>query len=211
MTKNKALAVADKVKNSIRDKRKRISNETTHSMFVKKKPDGYDYVDEAYLRSKLNEEYPLWSWSPAGSNPVQFLGSEWVVVAGTLRIDEDGFTKEFLSPGAARIQFKRGKEHTPENVVDVDKNIASANTNGLKRAINRLTNIADDVYKKQMIDPSLDADEVEMIESMMEELDEDTKNRIRDGIENWDINKTNIKRTIERIESLIIENRSKDE
>jgi hypothetical protein len=45
----------------------------------------------------------------------------------------------------------------------------------------------------------------------MEELDEDTKNRIRDGIENWDINKTNIKRTIERIESLIIENRSKDE
>ena len=134
-----------------------------------------------------------------------------MIVSGTLKIDEDGFTREFFSPGAARIQFKRNEEHIPENAIDLDKNIASANTNALKRAINRLTNIADDVYRKQMLDPSLDVEEVEMIESMMEELDEDTKSKIRDGIESWSINKTNMKRTIERIESLIIETRSKNE
>ena len=204
------LAVPDNVKDSIRDKRKRISNETTHSMFVEKKQ-GYDYVKEEYLRSKLNEEYPLWSWSPAGSNPVQFLGAEWVVVSGTLRIDEDGFTKEFFSPGAARLHYKGNSERTLNNIIDTDHSVGSANTNGLKRAINRLTNIADDVYRKQMIDPSLDVDEIEMIESMMEELDDDTKNRIRDGIENWTINKTNLKRAIEKIESDIIEARSKNE
>tara|TARA_Y100000310_G_scaffold15051_1_gene15075 strand:+ start:37 stop:585 length:549 start_codon:yes stop_codon:yes gene_type:complete len=182
-------------------------------MFVEKKQK-YDYVKEEYLRLKLNEEYPLWSWSPAGNNPVQFLGSEWVIVSGTLRIDEDGFTREFFSPGAARLHYASNKERTLNNIIDTDHSVGSANTNGLKRAINRLTNIADDVYKKQMIDPSLDAldvDEIEMIESMMEELDEDTKNRIRDLVENWTINKTNLERTIEKIERDIIKKRSKDE
>tara|TARA_R100001082_G_scaffold45908_1_gene24484 strand:+ start:299 stop:925 length:627 start_codon:yes stop_codon:yes gene_type:complete len=205
------LIVKDEIKDSILEKRKRISSETTPNIFVKRKNDGYDYVEEAYLRSKLNEEYPLWSWSPAGDNPVQFLGSEWVVVSGTLRINEDGYTKEFFSPGAARIQFKRGSEHVPENVVDIDKNVASANTNGFKRAVNRLTNIADDVYRKQVIDPSLSDEEVEMIESLMEELDDSTKSTIREGIKNLTINKTNIKRTIERIETIIKQQRSNNE
>tara|TARA_R100000700_G_C3179423_1_gene155878 strand:+ start:3108 stop:3734 length:627 start_codon:yes stop_codon:yes gene_type:complete len=205
------LIVKDEIKDSILEKRKRISSETTPNIFVKRKNDGYDYVEEAYLRSKLNEEYPLWSWSPAGDNPVQFLGSEWVVVSGTLRINEDGYTKEFFSPGAARIQFKRGSEHVPENVVDIDKNVASANTNGFKRAVNRLTNIADDVYRKQVIDPSLSDEEVEMIESLMEELDDSTKGTIREGIKNLTINKTNIKRTIERIETIIKQQRSNNE
>tara|TARA_R100001594_G_scaffold23518_3_gene45973 strand:+ start:6970 stop:7596 length:627 start_codon:yes stop_codon:yes gene_type:complete len=205
------LIVKDEIKDSILEKRKRISSETTPNIFVKRKNDGYDYVEEAYLRSKLNEEYPLWSWSPAGDNPVQFLGSEWVVVSGTLRINEDGYTKEFFSPGAARIQFKRGSEHVPENVVDIDKNVASANTNGFKRAVNRLTNIADDVYRKQVIDPSLSDEEVEMIESLMEELDDSTKDTIREGIKNLTINKTNIKRTIERIETIIKQQRSNNE
>ena len=207
----KKLAVKEETVGSIREKHKRISNETTPDLFVKRKNDGFDYVEEAYLRSRLNEEYPLWSWSPAGNNPVQFLGSEWVVVSGVLRIDEDGFTKEFFSPGAARIQFKRGSEHIPENVIDIDKNVASANTNGFKRAVNRLTNIADDVYRKQVVDPSLAENEIEVIESIMEELDEDTKSKIRDGMNDLTINKTNIKRTIERIETLIKQKRSENE
>ena len=207
----KKLAVKEETVVSIREKHKRISNETTPDLFVKRKNDGFDYVEEAYLRSRLNEEYPLWSWSPAGNNPVQCLGSEWVVVSGVLRIDEDGFTKEFFSPGAARIQFKRGSEHIPENVIDIDKNVASANTNGFKRAVNRLTNIADDVYRKQVVDPSLAENEIEVIESIMEELDEDTKSKIRDGMNDLTINKTNIKRTIERIETLIKQKRSENE
>ena len=45
----------------------------------------------------------------------------------------------------------------------------------------------------------------------MEELDEDTKSKIRDGMNDLTINKTNIKRTIERIETLIKQKRSENE
>ena len=201
------VKVNGKAKSEIRQKHKEISNKNTPSSFVKTKPDGFEYVDEGYLRHRLNDEYPIWSWSPAGDKPVQFLGSEWVIVSGKLVIEDNGIAREFFSPGAARIQFKRGKEHVPENVIDIDKNVASANTNSLKRAINRLTNIADDVYRKQIEDPFLKNGEIEMVESMMEELDDGTKNRIREKIENGDIHKGNLQRTVTRIGQLITEKR----
>ena len=130
-------------------RRKTQSRRKTPKAFIKKRPDGFDYVDEAYMRNELTKEYPAWSWSPAGDNPVQFLGAEWVIVTGVLRVNDNGVMREFYSPGSARVQFKRGKPHTAENVVDIDKNLASANTNGFKRAVNRLGYIADDVYRKQ--------------------------------------------------------------
>jgi hypothetical protein len=199
--------VSDQAKIKIRQKHKDISNKKTPSAFIKTKPDGYEYVDEGYLRHRLNDEYPIWSWSPAGDKPVEFLGSEWVIVSGKLVIEDGGIAREFFSPGAARVQFKRGKGHTPENVVDIDKNVASANTNAFKRAINRLTNIADDIYRKQIEDPFLKNGEIEMIESMMEELDDEIKVKIRENIETGEIHTGNLQRTVTRIEQLITEKR----
>ena len=204
---NKIVKTSESTKDNIRKTHKRISDEATPKPFIKIKGDGYEYVDEGYLRSRLSEEYPIWSWSSAGDDPVRFLGSEWVIVSGSLRIEDNGVVREFFSPGAARIQFKSGKAHAPENVVDIDKNVASANTNALKRAINRLTNIADDVYRKQIVDPFLKNGEIEMVESMMEELDKDIKDKIRDGMKSGEINDENLKRTVTRIEQLITERR----
>jgi hypothetical protein len=48
------------------------------------------------------------------------------------------------------VQFKKNQPHTVENVIDIDKNVASANAYGFKRACNRLAHIADDVYRKQV-------------------------------------------------------------
>lgn len=115
---------------------------------VKRKGDGFDYVDEAYMRDKLTEYFPTWSWIASGNKPVEFLGSEWVVVSGELVIEDNGKVRRFFSPGSARIQFKKGQPHTPENVVDIDKNVGAANSYAFKRAVNRLCRIADDVYKK---------------------------------------------------------------
>ena len=133
-------------------KRETISNTTTPKQMVKKRADGFDYVEEAYMRSMLDKVYPDWSWLPAPDNAVQFLGSEWVVVQGVLEIteEESGRKRRFFSPGAARVQFKSGQPHTTENVIDIDKNVASANSYAFKRACNRLAHIADDIYRKQV-------------------------------------------------------------
>tara|TARA_R110002051_G_scaffold125288_3_gene198711 strand:- start:28610 stop:29311 length:702 start_codon:yes stop_codon:yes gene_type:complete len=142
---------------------------------VKKKQD-FDYVEEGWMRHQLNEHFPNWSWLPAGDTPVQFLGSEWVIVSGSLVINDNGVQRNFFSPGSQRIMFKKGQPHTAENVVDIDNNVAAANSNALKRAINRLTNIADDVYRKQILE--LGENELAQINDVFENiLINDAKNK----------------------------------
>ena len=119
---------------------------------VKSRPDGYDYIEEGYMRQMLDEHFPGWSWIPATDNAVQFLGSEWIVVSGSLIVSDYGQQRTFFSPGGSRIQFKSGQPHTAENVIDIDKQLGAANTNAFKRAINRLCRLGDDVYRKQDLD-----------------------------------------------------------
>ena len=185
---------------SLARKHKAISQRKTPRAYVKQRPDGFDYVDEAYMRNELTKEYPIWSWSSAGENPVQFLGAEWVIVSGVLRIEDNGVVREFFSPGSARVQFKRGKPHTAENVIDIDKNLASANTNAFKRAVNRLGNIADDVYRKQ--DLTLSDEDIEIIEGKMEGLADDLKDKIMDMVDNGEVIKPDLEKVLSRIEQI---------
>jgi len=121
---------------------------------IEKRPDGYDYIIEGYMRKKLDQYFPGWSWE---QGIIQFLG-EWIVTSAHLVIIDEHLlafniqppVRRFFGSGADRIQFKRDKPHTQENVVDIDKNVATSNTKALKRAINRLTNIGDDVYGKRI-------------------------------------------------------------
>ena len=205
---SKVVKVSDEVVGeSLAKKHKDISQRTTPKAYIKTRPDGFDYVDEAYMRNELTKEYPAWSWSPAGENPVQFLGAEWVIVTGVLRVNDNGIMREFFSPGSARVQFKRGKPHTAENVVDVDKNLASANTNGFKRAVNRLGNIADDVYRKQ--DLTLSDEDIEKLEEKMEGLSEEWKDKIMQSVFDGEVVKPDLERVINRIDQLISEEQEK--
>ena len=120
-----------KIVNAIKQKREFISSKPTPKPFIERKGDGFDYVNEAYMRKQLNEHYPIWSWKLDNS---EFLGAEWVIVRGTLSVVDAGVPRTFSSMGAARVQFKRGSAHVAENVVDVDKNVASDNTNAFQRA-----------------------------------------------------------------------------
>tara|TARA_R100001086_G_scaffold17135_1_gene8387 strand:+ start:1337 stop:1978 length:642 start_codon:yes stop_codon:yes gene_type:complete len=206
--KNELVKVSDEmIEESLIKKHKDISQRTTPKAYIKTRPDGFDYVDEAYMRNELTKEYPAWSWSPAGDNPVQFLGAEWVIVTGVLRVNDNGVMREFFSPGSARVQFKRGKPHTAENVVDIDKNLASANTNGFKRAVNRLGNIADDVYRKQ--DLTLSDTDIEELEKKMDGLSEEWKDKIMQSILNGEVIKPDLKKVINRIDQLINEEQEK--
>lgn len=155
---------------------KKISTEVTPERdnigkIVDKKPDGYDYIVERYMRDRLDYYFPGWSWV---DGQVSFLGSEWVTVSGNLiiivpelsRIGINPPIRTFFAVGAARVQFKRGKPHIPENVVDIDKNVKSANSSALKKAINQMCHIGDDVYGKRVDEDSLSSNE-EYEESLM--------------------------------------------
>mgnify|MGYP003110907013 CR=1 FL=1 len=197
---------SEEVLAKIVEKRKQISNRKTPKVFVKKKGDGFDYVDEAYMREQLNSLYPVWSWKIDKS---EMLGAEWCIVTGTLSVYDAGVPRTFSSIGAARVQFKRGQEHTAENVVDIDKNVASANTNAFKRAINRLCNIADDIYQKNVKDVKLDEKQIEAIKSSMDGLDAKIQKDILQGIEDQTINTENINPVIDKIKRLKAEKEKK--
>ena len=213
MKKEDLISVANSLKErntdieAIKVQRKIVSNTKTPKCHVEKKGDGYDYVDEAYMRDRLNYHYPIWSWKIDSS---EFLGAEWCIVRGTLTILDNGVPRHFSSIGAARVQFKRNSEHIAENVVDIDKNIASANTNAFKRAINRLCNIADDVYHKLVKDVSLSDSQIDGINSMLEGLEGSTIDNIKKGIEEQTINSTNIDAVINKIKRLKEEKEKKD-
>ena len=117
-----------------------------------------------------------------------------------MRIEDNGVVREFFSPGSARVQFKRGKPHTAENVIDIDKKLASANTNAFKRAVNRLGNIADDVYRKQ--DLTLSDEDIKTIEGKMEGLADDVKDKIMDMVDNGEVIKPDLDKVLHRIEQI---------
>lgn len=117
---------------------------------------GFDYIEESYMRECLDKHFPGWSVDMAA--PLQFLGSEWVVAQIILSIIDEhlfaiGITppvRQFYGVDSIRIQYGKGKPHTPENIIDVGDNCKQAVTSAIKYAINRLTHIGDDVYGKRL-------------------------------------------------------------
>ena len=170
-----------------------ISNLVTPKHQIKKRPDGFDYIEEKFMRHLLNKHFPVWSWI---DGKFETLGAEWILSSGTLVVKIGEFTKRFWSTGAARIQYKAGKPHTAENIVDIDKNVASANTNAFKRAINRLCNIGDDVYRKQ-VESFLSKEQHDIIMDFAEKLDEVEK--FSNLIENGEINSVNYELSLKRL------------
>lgn len=149
-------------KKEVYNKYQEVSQEKTPQVdgggrkIIEKRPDGYDYIVESYMRDALDRHFPGWSWEAAA--PLQFLGSEWVVAQGHLCVIDDCLLayginppiRKFFGVDSVRIQYKQGSEHVPSNIVDVGDNCKQANTAALKYAINRLCHIGDDVYGKRI-------------------------------------------------------------
>lgn len=154
------LARIKKLKADMHKKYIDISNTPTPEFdgsgnpIIKKRPDGYDYLEELYMRTKLDELFPGWSWEGMFT---QFVAYEWIWVGGHLCIIDEYLLafdikppiRRFYATGAARIMFKSNMPHTPENIIDIGNNIKSANSSALKVGINRLCRIGDDVYGKR--------------------------------------------------------------
>ncbi len=156
-----------KLKTSVIAKHKKVSNTATPKGKIKERPDGYSYVEDSYMSQKALELYGPTSFEKQwievvytstpqvlrvnNADEVHMVKSpEWILYAGLLSFVDEGMVRKETGVGGARVQYKREKPHTPDNIVDLDKVIKSARTNARKDAINRSMSIADDVYQREM-------------------------------------------------------------
>lgn len=140
---------------------------------VAQRPDGKDYIIESYMRKKLTQYFPGWSLEKAGD--LHFLGMqgvpEWVAAEVHLCIIDEHLVafgivppiRKFYGVDSVRIQYKKGSLHIAENIIDVGDNCKQAVSAAFKYAINRLTNIGDDIYGKR-----IDLEGAGTIEQIME-------------------------------------------
>ena len=154
------------------DKHKKVSDMITPPSQISKKM-GLDYVEIGYMKHLADMEFPGWSWEIIKS---EALGTEAYVVHGRLTYFSAGIKRIGDMVAAHRIQ--KGRESA--NFVDVGNDIKSANTDCMKKAFNMYMNIADDVYRNQMID--LDENDKMMINEKMLKAGFDSKEIARIGL-----------------------------
>lgn len=171
------------------------SKQTTSELYVQKRqgPGGrvLDYVDEGYMRRKLNELYPVWNWEV---KKYEFLGKEAVAVHGCLTIVDNGIPRHFDALAAHRVACSRDSG----DFVDLGNDMKSANTEAFKVACNRLCNIADDVYRKSILDDK----QIQEIEDMLPNLDGQTRRKVKESVGNNTINPNTFDKTVDKLKTI---------
>ena len=169
-----------------------ISNISTPKVFVKDKG-GFDYVDEAYMRNQLNAHYPIWKWDII---KYEFIGDKVISLHGRLTIVDHGIERHFDSVAAHRIASNQ------KGYVDLGNDLKAANSDCFKVAVNRLCNIADDVYRKIIPDLTLSEEQKEKIAIALDGIDHVTIGKGKEGMDNLSINSTNYEATIRKLEQI---------
>tara|TARA_Y100000593_G_C4303526_1_gene334574 strand:+ start:825 stop:1442 length:618 start_codon:yes stop_codon:yes gene_type:complete len=181
------------------DKHTLLSESKTPSAYVEQKQ-GFDYVDEAYMRHMLNKNFPIWSWEIKN---YELLGDKWIIVQGRLTIEESGIVRYFDAVASHRIATNR----QTGDYVDIGNDMKSANSDCFKVAVNRLCNIADDVYRKQVKDLTLDSKDISILDDKCKQLSElgqdAVANKVQESIDDGKINKSNFNSSCMKLDSII--------
>ena len=172
-------------------KHQHVSEEPTPSDVVKSR-NGFDYVDEGYMRWRLNQHYPIWSWEVI---KYETLGDKAIVVHGRLKVMDEGVPRSFDSVAAHRIAVSRNGS----GYVDLGNDLKAANSDAFKVAVNRLCNVADDVYRKQYIDKSLDKDQSDYLYLCMSQMDTDEAKKVEAALVSGKINKDNYDKVVSKL------------
>ena len=177
----------------VTEKHKKVSDMVTPPSQISKKM-GLDYVEIGYMKHIADTEFPGWSWEIIKS---EALGSEAYVVHGRLTYFSAGLKRVGDMVAAHRIQ--KGRESG--TFVDVGNDIKSANTDCMKKAFNMYMNIADDVYRNQVVD--LDEEEKMLVNEKMLKAGFDSKeiSRIQLNITKGKVTKLNVEELYKWIEN----------
>ena len=175
-------------------KHKDISSTDTPKPYIETRADGFDYVDEGYMRALLIEHFPIWTWE---IKKIEILGDVEIIVHGKLIVVDEGLPRTFDAVASHRIAKNQ------KGYVNISNNLKSANTDAFKVAVNRLCNIADDVYRKQMIDYNLNDSQISNIEEILSGIgDNDLTDKIKDEVDSLGINSQNYKATITKLNNI---------
>ena len=160
---------------------------------VVKSRNGFDYVDEGYMRWKLNQYYPIWSWEVI---KYETLGDKAIVVHGRLKVMDEGVPRSFDSVAAHRIAVSRNGS----GYVDLGNDLKAANSDAFKVAVNRLCNVADDVYRKQYIDKSLGDVQVNNLMDVIAEMDnKEEADKVHRALKSGMINQDNYDKVMSKL------------
>jgi hypothetical protein len=176
----------------LQSKHSNVSKISTPKAFVKDKG-GFDYVDEAYMRNQLNTHYPIWNWEII---KYEFVGDKVISLHGRLTIVDHGIERHFDSVAAHRIATNQ------KGYVDLGNDLKAANSDCFKVAVNRLCNIADDVYRKTIPDLALSEHQKDSINELLNGLDESMVRKVMNGMRDLSINSTNYEATIRKLEQV---------
>ena len=189
-TKDKDIATVESYV-AIRNKHKQVSSTPTPVYYIEERQN-FEYVDEAFMRSVLNNSFPIWNWEILSWEIVE--GS--IAVHGRLTVNDCGTVRSYDALASHRIAFKRDT-----NVhVDLGNDLKSANTDCFKVAVNRLCNVSDDVYRKCVLSGS----QLDTIEGLIEQLDDvNVQRKVVEGIKAKSINPTNYESYVERLQEKI--------
>ena len=153
------------------------------------------------MRKMLNDYFPIWSWEII---KYEFIGDKAISVHGRLNILDNGVPRSFDAVAAHRVAISK----KDGGYVDLGNDLKAANSDCFKVACNRLCNIADDIYRKAILNSS----QLETITHYLSLIDDTGKrNQIVSGIESRKINPTNYKQTITRLEELTKDNGGNNE
>jgi hypothetical protein len=176
----------------LQSKHNNVSKISTPKAFVKDKG-GFDYVDEAYMRNQLNSHYPIWNWDII---KYEFIGDKVISLHGRLTIIDHGVERHFDSVAAHRIATNQ------KGYVDLGNDLKAANTDCFKVAVNRLCNIADDVYRKTIPDLTLSEQQRDSINELLDGAEESMVRKVMNGMRDLSINSTNYEATIRKLEQV---------
>lgn len=176
---------------NICDKHQWVSEQPTPQDVVKSR-NGFDYVDEGYMRWRLNQHYPIWSWEVV---KYETLGDKAIVVHGRLKVVDEGVPRSFDAVAAHRIAQAR----SGSGYVDLGNDLKAANSDAFKVAVNRLCNVADDVYRKQYVDKSLNKEQSDYLYLCMSQMDTGEAKKVEAALVSGKINKDNYDKVIDKL------------
>ena len=173
-------------------KHQHVSEIPTPQDVVKSK-NGFDYVDEGYMRWRLNQHYPIWSWEVV---KYETLGDKAIVVHGRLKVMDEGVPRSFDSVAAHRIAVAR----SGSGYVDLGNDLKAANSDAFKVAVNRLCNVADDVYRKQYVDKSLGDVQVNNLMDVIADMENKKEaDQVYDALKSGKINQDNYDKVMSKL------------
>ena len=143
------------------------------------------------MRYQLNSHYPIWKWDII---KYEFVGDKAIIIHGRLTIVDHGVERHFDSVAAHRIASNQ------KGYVDIGNDLKAANSDCFKVAVNRLCNVADDVYRKQIPDLSLSLEQISNITDLSQEVG--NYETIEPKLQDSSINSMNYEATIRKLQNL---------